>query len=93
MTQTREIPLRIGTDSAGTAVNADANNLVFYAAKAFPPGQPLQLTLWPDTPESLTIQARTIGSRLRENSNFEVRTRLINLNREARLKLQATFAD
>jgi len=91
MPEPREIALRVGADLQAVAVSADAANLMFYAAKAFPPGQPLQLTLWPDSAEALLLHVRTIGSRLRADGQFEVRTRLVNLSRDARTKLLTTF--
>lgn len=91
MAETHSIPIRIGGTLAGVAVGSDATLLQFHAPKAFPPGQPLELTLWPDTPQAFTVQARSIGSRLRDDQAFEVRARLVNLAREARAQVLAAF--
>jgi len=86
-----ELSLRIGADLDGVAVSCDAALIVFLSPKAFPPGQPLQLTLAPDSTQPLAIQARSIGSKLQADQRFEVRARLVNLSREARQRLLATF--
>ena len=86
-----EIPLRTGALD-GTALHSDAVTLVFCVPKAFPPGQPIELVLWPDTLEALPLQARSIGSKLRADQQFEVRARLINLARGARERLLQTFS-
>jgi hypothetical protein len=87
-----EIPVRIGADVVGVAVSSDANHLLFYSPKAFPPGQPLELTLWPDTPEAFNVEARSLGSKLRDDRRFEVRSKVINLSRERREKLLRAFS-
>ena len=85
------IPLRIG-ELQGVALHSDAVTMTFTAPKAFPPGQPLQLVLWPDTPEALALALRAIGSKRRgDDGTFEVRARLINLARPAREKLLEAF--
>lgn len=89
---THEIPARIGTDLPATVASSDANDLVFFAAKAFPPGQRVELTFYPETPEAFTVQVRSSGSRLQADQRFEVRTRLINLSRELRIKLLSVFS-
>lgn len=86
-----EIPVQISPALVGVAVSSDATNLLFYAPKAFPPGQPIDVTFWPDTDQAFTVQARSIGSRLCEDQRFEVRTRLVNLSREKRTKLLDAF--
>jgi len=92
MTETHSVPIRIGGTLAGIAVSSDANVLCFHAPKAFPPGQPVEVTLWPDTPQAFTVQARSIGSRLQDDQTFEVRARLVNLAREARSRLLEAFS-
>jgi hypothetical protein len=85
------IPLRIG-ELEGVALQSDAVTMTFTAPKPFPPGQPLQLVLWPDTPQALPLALRAIGSRrVGDDGTFEVRARLINLARAARETLLAAF--
>lgn len=84
-------PLRIDNQHPGVAVSCDANIIVFHAPKAFPPGQPVSLTLWPDHDRALALSARSIGSKLLPDQRFEVRARLINLSRSAREHLLAAF--
>jgi hypothetical protein len=87
------IPLRIG-ELEGEALHSDAVTMTFVAPKAFPPGQPIAVVLWPDTPEALPLALRSIGSKRRRDGDgdtFEVRARLINLARAARERVLATF--
>jgi hypothetical protein len=86
-----ELPLRIGSELSAAAVGCEAEIITFLSPKAFPPGQPLELTLFPGTENALKIQARSIGSKLQADQRFEVRARLINLSRAVRLQLSAAF--
>jgi hypothetical protein len=70
------------TDTAGLLVTLSS-------PKAFPPGQPLELTL---TDSRLRLQARAIGSKRSSSGEFELRVRLINLRKEAREALEAAWA-
>jgi hypothetical protein len=91
MSEQSELPLRIGADLDAAAVSCKDGLFVCLAAKAFPPGQPLQLTLFPGSERALTLQARCVGSKLQPDQRFEVRARLINLNRAARQQLLEVF--
>jgi hypothetical protein len=86
-----ELPLRIGADLLGAAVGCGPEIITFLSPKAFPPGQPLELTLFPDAENALDLKARSIGSKLQADQRFEVRARLINLSRAARQQLNAAF--
>ena len=56
------------------------------------PGAPIRTTVvLPDGP--LSIDARSIGSKRRDDGTFDVRMRLINLRREDRLRLERAFTD
>ena len=88
-----ELPLRIGAELSGAAVSCSAELFTFLSPKAFPPGQPLELTLFPGTEDAVTLQARCIGSKLQADQRFEVRARLINLSRGVRQRLHAIFAN
>jgi hypothetical protein len=85
------IPLRIGNDLNGTAVAYDGARLSFVAPKAFPPGQPLQLSLTLDAGE-LALQARSLGSKRRDDQRFDVQARLVSVNRTTREALQRAFS-
>lgn len=78
------IPALIGDDVTATAVHSDAVTLELHAAKAYPPGRPLTITLWPGSADALALAARCIGSKRREDGSYAVRTRLVNLARDAR---------
>ena len=86
-----EAPLCIDETHAGVAVSCDANLIVFHAPKAFPPGQPVALVLWPERDQPLSLAARSIGSKLLADQRFEVRARLVNLSRDARAQLLKAF--
>jgi len=86
-----EAPLRIDNAHEAVAVSCDASIIVFHAPKAFPPGQPVALSLWPARDKPLSLQARSIGSKLLPDQRFEVRARLVNLSRQAREELLAAF--
>jgi hypothetical protein len=88
-----ELPLRIGTELIGAAVGCGPEVITFLSPKAFPPGQPLELTLFPGADNALKLQARSIGSKLQADQRFEVRARLINLSRNAREQLSAAFSN
>lgn len=87
-----ELPLRIGPDLNGAAVSYNGEIFTFLSPKAFPPGQPLELMLFPESEQALPLQARSIGSKLQPDQRFEVRARLINLSRAARAALTTTFS-
>lgn len=84
-------PLQIDNQHEGVAISCDATIIVFHAPKAFPPGQPVSLTLWPASDRPLALSARSIGSKLLQEQRFEVRARLVNLSRPAREHLVAAF--
>jgi hypothetical protein len=86
------IPLRVGTDLAGVAVGYDGARLQFVVPKAFPPGQPLQLTLLPTDEPALLLAARSVGSKRRSDGAFDVQARLVSLDRAARERLAQLFA-
>lgn len=84
-------PLRIDDQYPGEAISCDATIIVFRTTKAFPPGQPVALSLWPDDPTPLALAARSIGSKRLPDERFEVRARLVNLGRAARQRLVDAF--
>jgi hypothetical protein len=81
------VALRIGSDETGMALGWDGSTLQLTAAKAHPPGQPLELVLWPERANPLKLGARSLGSRRRSDDAFDVRVRLVNLSRESREQL------
>lgn len=86
-----ELPLAIGADLNAAAISCSGELFVMLSPKAFPPGQPLELTLFPGTERALVLQVRCIGSKLQADQRFEVRARLINLSRNARQQLNEAF--
>ena len=87
-----ELPLSIGADMNAAAVSCKGEVFVMLSPKAFPPGQPLELTLFPGSDRALVLQVRCIGSKLQPDQRFEVRARLINLSRAARQQLTEAFS-
>ena len=85
------IPALIAEDVTATAVHSDAVTLEVHAAKAYPPGRPLTITLWPGSPEALALAGRCIGSKRQDDGSSAVRGRLVNLARDARETLLRSF--
>jgi hypothetical protein len=92
MSHEHAIALRIGPDLDGIAVGYDGTRLSFIAPKAFPPGQPLQLTLLAEGRAPLALSVRSLGSKRRADQSFDVQARLVSLARTARASLEQAFA-
>jgi hypothetical protein len=86
------IPIHIADGIEGSASGCEAARLRFVAPKSFPPGQPLALTLQPSAAAPIALHARCIGSKRREDGQFDVQARLINLDRATREALAEAFA-
>ena len=84
-------PLRIGHELEGEAVAYDGARLQFVVPKAFPPGQPIEVTLLLSDSETLTLQLRSLGSKRRDDARFDVQARLVSLSRPARAALERAF--
>jgi hypothetical protein len=84
------IKLRIEGSLLGSATACDTEVLVAISPKAFPPGKPLELVMILET-EDLALSGRCIGSKKRDDAQFDLRVRLTNLRREAREKLVQAF--
>lgn len=91
MSTEHAIALRIGPDLEAVAVGYDGTRLSFIAPKAFPPGQPLQLTLLAEGREPLALSVRSLGSKRRADQRFDVQARLVSLARSAREALGLVF--
>lgn len=79
-------------DVAAAAVGFAGLVLHVVAGKAYPPGRPLSLVLDADG-NPLALAGRCIGSKRRPEGSYDVRVRLTNLTRPARLRLEATFGE
>jgi hypothetical protein len=65
--------------------------LELVCERAHPPGRPLALSV--QLPEAaLTLNGKTIGSKLRADGKFDVRLRLSSVRREQRAALELAFA-
>jgi hypothetical protein len=85
-----ELPVSIDGGLPGAITNLAELIVTLSSPKPFPPGQPLGFTL---RDSGLRLQARSIGSkRSTSGEHFELRVRLINLNREAREALAQAWA-
>jgi hypothetical protein len=82
--------VRIAGESAAIE-QLEGLQLTLRSPKPFPPGQPLSLLLSPDG-ASVRLDARSIGSKRRDEIWFEVRVRLINLRKDAREALEHAWA-
>ena len=76
-----EVRFDSGEEARATAV--DGNVLTLLSARAFAPGSPIRFSLALDG-EWRRFEGRTIGSKRADNSQFEVRLRLVNLRRAER---------
>ena len=71
----------------------EKDQLVFDGPKALAPGAPVMLTAQGPESVSVSIEARTIGSRRigTEPVTYEIRVRIINANRELRRWLESAL--
>ena len=67
----------------GALLGFEKNIYTLRSPAAFAPGQPLHIHVLA-TPEPFELEARTIGVKRREDGDFLVRARAINLRREHR---------
>lgn len=81
---------RFSDDVALRVVGYGSHILLVQADKAYPPGRPLSLTVDREG-ESLPLSGRCIGSKRRQDGRYDVRIRMTNLTRVARLYLEATL--
>lgn len=72
----------------GEAVSLSGELLTIIAPKAFAPGAPVSFSI-----ESAALQAKSRGSRQRDDGRFDVRVRLVNLTRDDRAHLERLLSD
>jgi hypothetical protein len=72
------------------AVNYRVNTLYLVCAGAYPPGKPLTLRAELGD-ESLDLQGKSAGSKLRSDGRYDVTLRLVSLRREQRIALEQAF--
>lgn len=81
------LAVTIQGEQLGTLLAREGLLLTLVSPKAYPPGQPLSLTLsLPAGP--LALEGRSLGSKKREPTGYELRVRLLNLRRETREALE-----
>jgi hypothetical protein len=85
------LALRISPELEALAVDYDGTRLHFVASQAFPPGKPLSMILHSED-TALSLEARSLGSKNRQDGQFDVQARLINLARNTRTALERAFA-
>ena len=76
--------------SRGRAFAYGKGLLTVAGERAYPPGRPLSLTVALSDGE-VALSARCMGSKRTPDAGFEIRMRLTNLTRPARLALEASF--
>ncbi|HEX4352933.1 MAG TPA: hypothetical protein VHZ95_08470 [Polyangiales bacterium] len=76
----------------GCAVGCEGARLHFVSPRAFPPGQPLSLSLLRNEATPLPLAARCLGSKRRDDGSFDVSARLINLGRVTKAALADAFS-
>lgn len=82
------VPARIQGELEGALEHVEGLVVQLRTPKAFPPGQPLSFTLQGGAGTELRYEARSIGSKRRDDGAFELRARLINLRKDAREALE-----
>jgi hypothetical protein len=80
--------VRVDQGGEGEAVSLAGEVLHVVIDRPYAPGAPVRLRLARDDGE-MTLEARTIGSKRRDDARFDVRLRLVSLTREQRAKLTA----
>jgi hypothetical protein len=81
------LSVTIQGEHEGSLLAREGMLLTLASPKAYPPGQPLKLSLrLPGGP--LALEGRSLGSKKREDSSYELRLRLLNLRRETREALE-----
>jgi len=75
---------------AETAAYAD-HILALRVERAYPPGRPLELSLERPDADPLGLSGRCIGSKKRPDGDFDVRLRMTNFTRDARLFLERHY--
>ena len=85
------LPVQIAGEHAGAIEQIEGLVLQLRSPKPFPPGQPLVLLISTGG-ASVRLDARTIGSKRRDDAPFELRVRLINLRKDAREALERAWA-
>jgi len=85
--------LTLATGEVGEIVAWDGAVFAFRAPRAFAPGAPVRLALVLGA-RTVDLELKAIGSRRAEGESlFLVRGRAMNLRREARAVLDASFVD
>jgi len=85
-----ELNVTLAQGTHALAVNYRANTLYLVCAGAYPPGKPLTLRAELGA-ESLDLQGKSAGSKLRSDGRYDVTLRLVSLRREQRIALEHTF--
>ncbi|MDH5676873.1 MAG: PilZ domain-containing protein [Myxococcales bacterium] len=84
----KSVGVVFGDGERGFAESYKSGMLVAVGPRAYAPGQPLEMQLSGEGLE-LQLQGKSVGSRRREDGDFEVRIRVLNLRREQRQALEA----
>ena len=83
-------PADLGDGSQALAVGYADERIALVVDRAYPPGRPLTLALaLPSGP--LSLQGKTISSKRRPDTRYDVRAKLSSLRREQRALLENTF--
>ena len=85
------LPVQIAGEWSGALEQLEGLQLRLASPKAFPPGQPLSLRVSTGN-ATVHLEARTIGSKRRDDTSFELRVRLINLRKDVREALDRALA-
>ena len=86
------LPVEFEDAARGDVVGYDKHVLSARVERAYPPGRPVTFTVAFAT-EQVPLSGRSIGSKRNAAGSFDVRIRLTNLTRDARLRLESHFGD
>ncbi|MEM9193016.1 MAG: hypothetical protein AAGF12_27830 [Myxococcota bacterium] len=78
------LSVRLEDGQAATLMEANQRGALLCSPRAFAPGAPLKLAL---SVAPHTVEAKSLGSKRRDDGDFDVRLRLVNLTRTNRRAL------
>jgi hypothetical protein len=85
-----ELNVSLDDGAQALAVNYGPNTLHMICVRAYPPGKPLRLRTDAGG-ETLDLQGKSAGSKLRTDGRYDVTLRLVSLRRDQRIALEQAF--
>jgi hypothetical protein len=85
-----ELNVSLNDGTQALAVHYRPNTLRMICVQAYPPGKPLRLQTDAGG-ETLDLQGKSAGSKLRADGRYDVTLRLVSLRRDQRSALEQAF--